>query len=67
MRLLRVAAHCVALLACVVVTSAMGQETTPALVAAAEKEGKVVFEFEPRAAKAPPAKKAAKKTAAADE
>ena len=43
MRLLRVAAHCVALLACVVVTSAMGQETTPALVAAAEKEGKVVW------------------------
>ena len=38
-----------------------------AFLAYDKKEGKVVFEFEPRAAKAPPAKKVARKAAAADE
>jgi len=36
-----------------------------AFLAYDKKEGKVVFEFEPRAAKAPPAKKAPAKKAAA--
>jgi DNA topoisomerase-3 len=38
-----------------------------AFLAYDRKEGKVVFEFEPRAAKAPPARKAAAKKKAGDE
>ena len=43
MGLVRYSALCAALFACVVITEAMGQETTPAMVAAAAKEGKVVW------------------------
>src|SRR5213596_880621 len=43
MEFVRVAALSAALFASVVVTNAVGQETTPALVAAAAKEGKVVW------------------------
>ena len=43
MRLLKNPALCAALFACVVTTEAIGQATTPAMVAAAEKEGKVVW------------------------
>ena len=43
MGLVRVAGLSAALFACVVATEAIGQETTPALVAAAAKEGKVVW------------------------
>jgi len=43
MWLVRFSALCAALSACVVTMEAMGQETTPAMVAAAAKEGKVVW------------------------
>ena len=43
MALVRYSALCAALFAFVVTTEAVGQETTPAMVAAAEKEGKVVW------------------------
>ena len=43
MGFVRVAALSAALFVSVVVTNAMGQETTPALIAAAAKEGKVVW------------------------
>ena len=43
MRLFRIAALLLALTGCVATTNAIGQETTPALVAAAAKEGKVVW------------------------
>src|SRR5947199_759012 len=43
MLLVRVSALCAALFACVAATGAIGQETTPAMVAAAAKEGKVVW------------------------
>jgi len=43
MWLVRFSALCAALSACVVAMEAMGQETTPAMVAAAAKEGKVVW------------------------
>jgi iron(III) transport system substrate-binding protein len=43
MRLVRFSALCAALFACVVTMEAAGQATTPAMVAAAEKEGKVVW------------------------
>src|SRR5438105_13961146 len=43
MRLFRIAALFLALAASVATTNAIGQETTPAMVAAAAKEGKVVW------------------------
>src|SRR5690348_8352860 len=43
MQLFRIAALAVALIACAGVPAALAQETTPALVAAAAKEGKVVW------------------------
>jgi iron(III) transport system substrate-binding protein len=43
MSLIRSAALCATLFACVVTTEAIAQETTPAMVAAAAKEGKVVW------------------------
>jgi iron(III) transport system substrate-binding protein len=43
MWLVRYSALCAALFPCVVTMEAMGQETTPAMIAAAAKEGKVVW------------------------
>jgi iron(III) transport system substrate-binding protein len=43
MSLIRTSALCAALLGCVVTAEAIAQETTPAMVAAAAKEGKVVW------------------------